>query len=62
MPVHVYGNICDIEAIDEIAKGIILKLYMMLLIHLVRDIREKELVHSVMHQCLVFMLLKYLIQ
>lgn len=61
MPVHVYGDICNIEAIEDIAKDIILRLYMMQHTLLEKNIKEKELAHLGMRLCLVSMLQRCLI-
>ena len=62
MPVHVYGNVCNVEEIERIARKHDLKVIYDVLILLEFNIKVKELGHLVMHQCLVFMQLKCSIQ
>ena len=56
MPVHVYGNVCDIEEIERISRKYNLKV-----IYDAAHIKVKELETLEMHLVLVFMQQRYLI-
>ena len=62
LPVHVYGNICDIEAIQRIADKYGLKVFTMLAILLVKHTRVRESDHMAMYHASVSMRQKYSIQ
>lgn len=62
VPVHVYGNICNVEAIEQIAKNMDYELFMMLPMLLERLTRNMELGVSGMLRFLAFMQQKSTIQ